>query len=375
MAAQRRRNGDEPVHGEAEESATTTYSLDIEIREEDGLLWVHDPRAFHPGRREFCRRLIDSAMEQPGVRRAEVRLDTSCCRIDFDRKSATPDRMAETFGTAIRAAIPGPNARWRPRAWLPSGQWIALTAYQTEDGISTWEILEAGPQRLRLRHPSLAGDRSRLARLADVMADVDGVSACRVSWWSRTMTLELAPGEADPAHLVDLAQAVQADRRPSAASGRWVRREPAVAVELATGPRRLMYLALAGGSFTLTMIGLVVPGVPTVPFLLATSYYLARSSPWLDERLRRTPLFGPILVEWEAYHGLSRNSKLELMGLTGVIIVATLVLAPASPVALIAIALMSTVSIAGIAHLPGPDAELSDGRSSTQPVPQALPVH
>ncbi len=375
MAAQRRRKGEVPGPVEAEEPATTAYNLDIEIREKEGLLWVYDPRAFHPGRREFCRRLIDSALGQPGVRRAEVRLDTSCCRIDFDRKSARPARMAETFAAAVRAAIPGRDPRWRPRVWLPSGQWTALTAFRTGDGIATWETLEDSPGRLRLRHPSLSGDRSRLARLADAMADLEGVSACRVSWWSRTMTLELIPGEADPAHLVDIAQAVQADRRASAAAGREVHDEAEETVALATGPRRILYLALAGGSFTLTTIGLVVPGVPTVPFLLATSYYLARSSPWLDERLRRAPLFGPILAEWEAHHGLSRGSKLELMGLTGTIVVVTLILAPASPLALLALALVSTASIAGIAHLPGPDAEPTNGRPSPRPVPRALPAH
>ncbi|MHB1561409.1 MAG: YbaN family protein, partial [Isosphaeraceae bacterium] len=373
MAAQRRRNGELPEPVAAEESATTAYDLDIEIREQEGLLWVYDPRAFHPGRREFCRRLIDSALGQPGVRRAEVRLDTSCCRIDFDRKSATPAGMADTFAAAVRAAIPGSNSRWRPRAWLASGQWTALTAYRTEDGLSTWETLEASPGRLRLRHPSLTGDRARLAQLADAMAELDGVSACRVSWWSHTLTLDLAPGEADPAHLVDIAQAVQADRRASAAAGRSVRGEEVDnAVELVTGPRRIVYLALGGGSFILTMIGLVIPGVPTVPFLLATSYYLARSSPWLDERLRRAPLFGPILAEWEAHHGLSRGSKMELMGLTGTIVVVTLILAPASPLALLVLALVSTASIAGIAHLPGPDAEPTNGRPSTQSVPRAL---
>ena len=35
----------------------------------------------------------------------------------------------------------------------------------------------------------------------------------------------------------------------------------------------------------MTLVGLVVPGIPTVPFLLATSFYLARSSPSMNERL------------------------------------------------------------------------------------------
>ncbi len=142
-------------------------------------------------------------------------------------------------------------------------------------------------------------------------------------------------------------------------------------VELATGARRYLYLALAGGSFTLTAIGLVVPGVPTVPFLLATSYYLSRSSPWLDERLRRTPLFGPILVEWEEQHGLGFTSKVELVGLTLIIVLVTLALAPVSPVALIALAAISSVSIVGIARLPGLEAEPSSDGS----LPGPLPAH
>ncbi len=106
-----------------------------------------------------------------------------------------------------------------------------------------------------------------------------------------------------------------------------------------------MYLALAGGSFAMTLVGLVVPGIPTVPFLLTTSYYLARSSRRLDERLRRTPLFGPILVEWERRHGLSRTSKLKLVGLTLTIVVVTVALTPISPVALVVIVLISSLSI------------------------------
>ena len=76
---------------------------------------------------------------------------------------------------------------------------------------------------------------------------------------------------------------------------------------------------MAGGAFTLTLVGLVVPGVPSVPFLLATSYYLARSSPRLNERLRRTAFFGPILQEWEGHDALSLTSKGKLIGLTATI--------------------------------------------------------
>jgi uncharacterized membrane protein YbaN (DUF454 family) len=103
----------------------------------------------------------------------------------------------------------------------------------------------------------------------------------------------------------------------------------------------------------MTLVGLVVPGIPTVPCLLATSYFLSRSSPALNERLHRTRLFGPILREWDAYHGLSRSSKGKLIAVTVTIVVITLVLAPMTVVSLALIVLIASLSIYGVVRLPG----------------------
>jgi uncharacterized membrane protein YbaN (DUF454 family) len=101
----------------------------------------------------------------------------------------------------------------------------------------------------------------------------------------------------------------------------------------------------------MTLVGLVVPGIPTLPFLLASSYYLARSSPRLDERLRRTAFIGPILQEWERYKGLSRWSKGKLIGLTLAIVTVTVVVAPLTPVTLVVITLITTLSIYGVVRI------------------------
>lgn len=42
-------------------------------------------------------------------------------------------------------------------------------------------------------------------------------------------------------------------------------------------------------------LGVFVPGLPTTVFLLAASWFFARSCPWLEERLVRVPLFAPFL--------------------------------------------------------------------------------
>ena len=130
---------------------------------------------------------------------------------------------------------------------------------------------------------------------------------------------------------------------------------------------------MAGGAFTMTLVGLVVPGVPTVPFLLATSYYLARSSPRLNERLRRTAFFGPILQEWEGHGALSLASKGKLIGLTATIVVVTVVLAPLTPLALSVILLISSLSVYGVARMPGlaedAQTDVSVGGRTVLPLP------
>jgi uncharacterized membrane protein YbaN (DUF454 family) len=155
--------------------------------------------------------------------------------------------------------------------------------------------------------------------------------------------------------LDDVEQALRdlrASERSNIALARSARSDGTNPVVVAHGLRRLKYLALAGGALGMTLLALVVPGVPTVPFLLAASYYLARSSPRLDEKLRRMAFLGPILGEWEQYGGLSRRSKDKLIGLTGVILLVTLVVTPLSTFAILVIVLLWCLSIYWIARLP-----------------------
>jgi uncharacterized membrane protein YbaN (DUF454 family) len=353
------------------------FCLDIEIDEEARSVRVFDPRAFRAGRRAFCRRLIKAVTQRPEVSRAEVDLLSASCRIEFGRGPATAESMAHVFVDSVREA----SAAFRRRDWYswwrPTSAWSALTAYRLRDDVAWWETLEIKPGRLRLKNQRLSGSHTRLSGLADAVAGLDGVEWCRVSPWFRTMTLEFHRGSDVADRLLDriehdmegwsteqgLPKLSAADMSPDAVG----------TISVDTGLRRIKHLALAGGAFAMTVVGLIVPGVPTVPFLLATSYYLARSSPALNERLRRTALFGPIANEWEQYHGLSWSSKGKLVGLTVSIIVVTLAVTPLSLVALALIFIVSSLSIYGIARLPTPQQEPHTGILRSGPTVLALP--
>ncbi|NOY28703.1 MAG: DUF454 domain-containing protein [Planctomycetes bacterium] len=49
----------------------------------------------------------------------------------------------------------------------------------------------------------------------------------------------------------------------------------------------------------LGIIGIALPGLPTTPFLLLTSFFLARSWPRMHQRLLASKLFGPVLRPWK----------------------------------------------------------------------------
>ncbi len=62
-------------------------------------------------------------------------------------------------------------------------------------------------------------------------------------------------------------------------------------------------LFLAGGWLCvgLASLGVILPVLPTTPFLLVAVWAFTRASPELAERIRNHPRFGPYVVAWEKY--------------------------------------------------------------------------
>ncbi|WP_407351539.1 YbaN family protein [Luteimonas sp. R10] len=76
----------------------------------------------------------------------------------------------------------------------------------------------------------------------------------------------------------------------------------------ATGLRRFLLRAAAGGCLGLAFVGLVTPGLPTTEFVLLAAWAAARSSPRLHAWILRHRVFGPLLGHWQAGR-LPRRAK------------------------------------------------------------------
>lgn len=66
----------------------------------------------------------------------------------------------------------------------------------------------------------------------------------------------------------------------------------------------------AGFFLLLAGIGVILPGVPTVPFLLLATWFSARGSTRLHRWIYAHPQLGPLLKDWEAHGAVARRSKL-----------------------------------------------------------------
>lgn len=67
-------------------------------------------------------------------------------------------------------------------------------------------------------------------------------------------------------------------------------------------------------ALVLAVIGIVVPGLPTTPFVLLAGACFVRASPRAHAWLLRNRTFGPMLREWELHHSVPRRVKRVALG-------------------------------------------------------------
>ena len=76
-----------------------------------------------------------------------------------------------------------------------------------------------------------------------------------------------------------------------------------------SAPARWLLQALAGVCVLLGIIGIFVPVMPTVPFLIVAGWAASRSSPRLHRWLLEHPRFGHILRDWYEAGVVPRRAK------------------------------------------------------------------
>lgn len=73
---------------------------------------------------------------------------------------------------------------------------------------------------------------------------------------------------------------------------------------------RRFHLALGYTSLVLGIIGIVLPVLPTTPFVILAAWCFARSNPALAKRLYEHPRFGALLTTWRDQRAIPPRAKI-----------------------------------------------------------------
>ena len=73
--------------------------------------------------------------------------------------------------------------------------------------------------------------------------------------------------------------------------------------------KRPLYLTGGVVSTALGVIGIFLPILPTVPFLILAAFCFARSDPALEARIMNHPIYGPPIRTWREKSAVSRRGK------------------------------------------------------------------
>lgn len=103
-------------------------------------------------------------------------------------------------------------------------------------------------------------------------------------------------------------------------------KKPVAAPPLATGLRRFAYVVAGLVCVGLAYLGAILPGLPTTPWVLLASYYFSKSSPKLERWLKRSPISGKLLRDWDEHRGIRKPVKVFAVCLIVTVVTLSIVL-------------------------------------------------
>lgn len=136
---------------------------------------------------------------------------------------------------------------------------------------------------------------------------------------------------------------------------------------------RFFYTGLSYGALFMSGVGLVVPGIPTVPFVILTVYFAEKASPTLSRTIMKVPFLGPAIRDWHEHRAIRQVARVQVLTFTAIVVVIALLTAPPSTGMYVAMALLTTLGVYQIFKIPildeqPRDSELQPDNPSTVPI-------
>ncbi len=92
--------------------------------------------------------------------------------------------------------------------------------------------------------------------------------------------------------------------------------------------KRSLYLVAGVVSLVAGVVGIVLPLLPTTPFVLLSGWCFARSSSRVHHWLMTHPRFGKIISDWHNHQGMTKANKHRACWLTALTFSVSIVIVP-----------------------------------------------
>ncbi|WP_110650982.1 YbaN family protein [Salinicola peritrichatus] len=109
--------------------------------------------------------------------------------------------------------------------------------------------------------------------------------------------------------------------------------------------RNAIYVSLAAISFSLGVIGLFLPVMPTTCFMLAAVWLASKGSPRFANWIRNHPRFGPSIQSWGRERAIPKHAKIMaviMLSISCLVIAFTVALWPLKLGLIVGLALLAT---------------------------------
>ena len=305
-------------------SGLRKISPKVEFWAEEGVVEIQDPRLFRPGPELFCLALVEAAVGPGLAERVEIRLGTATCRLEFEPARYSRDELAAKVASALKAAALTTRVSSTATVARESIEWITLSATASASGPSIRE--------------TLIDDHGQVAqqpRLATSDRKISAYSKRPIRPFPRK-TRSNRP-KARPAILARTRQLVEPIALALSSTSIFPAGSMALTVPSGSDSKRMIHLALAGGSFAMATAGVILPGIPALPFLLLTGHYLVKSSPEFCLRLENVPGLGALIQRATEVGGqvIDRRSLLKMLGFTVAALTAFAIFHPPLPIVIL----------------------------------------
>jgi uncharacterized membrane protein YbaN (DUF454 family) len=297
---------------------------------------------------DHVRRFVERVLRVRCVNAVQVSFHRGAADLEYDTSATTGTKLLTQLACALtNSAVDKETPSYscidlRPRTRSPA-------IVRCEKLRTPWEVSEVKPGWVQVRNQQLCRHRRFARPLAQKLEEASDVLHAAAHWGRASIVIRHNTRAMDRGRLVQRLKTTAEHLNEQ----QWARLQAgAGGAALAQGTRRTVYRILGVSNFAMTIFAVIMPGIPTPPFLFATAFFTMRSSPSLKVWLEGSRMFGRMIHDWRHHRALRTSVKAKSISITLAVVALGTVLLNLSGLTLTIVLSMTALEIVTILLLP-----------------------